>query len=526
MSDKQKVILCPYCGNTQTEPEDRCTSCGGFFDSLSLKVTQQAMGPWFVRDRHMPFRPGCTYEVLRSQIEKGKIKPTTILRGPTTRQFWSVARNVPGVANLLGYCHACGSHVKPGDDACVNCGEVFFIPKLRDQLGLAPLDPDVQAQAARARRDLQVGSPASTEAEGEAAVTQEALQSTGSGILANLRLPEPVDDLDLGEPATLPAAQPAPPLDDSVRQPARQATEPAPGASAHDAMQWMTGTGDDEPDDLETAGEALSSIQRKSGGMNLTTWLLIGMNVLLLVAVALVIVLIIVQTEPKPEPTPAPPPIPDNFTPPEPPTTGSNTHRTPPEPTPTNTTPPTTTTTTASVTPPTPEPPQPTSPVANAWQRMYQQALESQKLGQLDRAKALLNQIDRQAPNSLKPEGVDAALAKVTAQLSEREVKRFLLASVPKPTELPTESSDPGVSLSTPEPRGSGIFSAAAPANDHDRAKQNWKQRFGEALALEIDGDYRRAMSIMEEIAQAPSNQRPAGFDTAYSRIKQKAKGR
>ena len=64
MSKENKIILCPYCGNTQKTP-DRCEGCGGLFEPLSRKATQIKMGPWFIRDKNNPFRPGCSYEVLR-----------------------------------------------------------------------------------------------------------------------------------------------------------------------------------------------------------------------------------------------------------------------------------------------------------------------------------------------------------------------------------------------------------------------------------------------------------------------------
>lgn len=96
------------------------------------------MGPWYVRDRKNPFRPGCSFDVIRKEVAKGKIKATSILRGPTTRQYWSLAKNVPGVANLLGYCHSCGtSGIIPGSANCPKCKSKFPQPTNRDGLGLA-----------------------------------------------------------------------------------------------------------------------------------------------------------------------------------------------------------------------------------------------------------------------------------------------------------------------------------------------------------------------------------------------------
>ncbi len=130
-----KLILCPYCGHPQ-HGGTRCVECGGLFDSLSLKATQVSMGPWFIRDKANPFRPGCAYDVVVRHVRAGKIKPTTVMRGPTTRQFWAVARNVPGVAHLLGYCHNCNHHVQPGDRRCASCGAHFAAVQHRNELGL------------------------------------------------------------------------------------------------------------------------------------------------------------------------------------------------------------------------------------------------------------------------------------------------------------------------------------------------------------------------------------------------------
>ncbi len=132
-----KVMLCPYCGHAQHKA-DRCTACGGLFEPLSRKATQIAMGPWYLRDLRNPFRPGCSYDVLVRMIATGKIKSTTVLRGPTTRQFWSIARNVPGIAHLLGYCHACGKHVDPANlpSHCPHCNAPFKKVRQRNELGL------------------------------------------------------------------------------------------------------------------------------------------------------------------------------------------------------------------------------------------------------------------------------------------------------------------------------------------------------------------------------------------------------
>lgn len=161
MSEAPKIVLCPYCGHVQmASSSERCESCGGYFDELSRRVSQQHMGPWFIHDKGRPFRPGCSYQVIVRQIERGKIEPNTILRGPTTKQFWSVARHVPGVAHLLGYCFNCGEHVALNLKECPKCRTQFTAPAIRDELGIDPYDPKVLELAAAMAAQQAGGNPA------------------------------------------------------------------------------------------------------------------------------------------------------------------------------------------------------------------------------------------------------------------------------------------------------------------------------------------------------------------------------
>jgi hypothetical protein len=97
------------------------------------------MGPWFIRDDSNPFRPGCSIDTLRRLAARARIGPDTIIRGPTTRQFWMFARNTPGVANLFGECHSCHTHVNAEDAGCHACGADFAVSDDRQNLGLGPV---------------------------------------------------------------------------------------------------------------------------------------------------------------------------------------------------------------------------------------------------------------------------------------------------------------------------------------------------------------------------------------------------
>jgi hypothetical protein len=108
-------------------------------DPLSRQASQNAMGPWFVRDDLLPHRPGCSYETLKVLVAKGRVDRESILRGPSTRQFWARATNVPGVAHLLGECHACHARAASDSVRCQACAAAFDCSMDRQALGLAPV---------------------------------------------------------------------------------------------------------------------------------------------------------------------------------------------------------------------------------------------------------------------------------------------------------------------------------------------------------------------------------------------------
>jgi RNA polymerase subunit RPABC4/transcription elongation factor Spt4 len=135
-----RSLVCPYCG-TITPDSGRCSACSGRFDPLSRQATQNQMGPWSIRDDRLPFRPGCTYETVVRLVEQRVISTETILRGPSTRQFWTLARHTPGVAHMLGLCYSCQTPVKTDAFACPVCHASFTTERDRQHLGLGPSRP-------------------------------------------------------------------------------------------------------------------------------------------------------------------------------------------------------------------------------------------------------------------------------------------------------------------------------------------------------------------------------------------------
>ena len=133
---RPRTTVCPYCGHVNAGTVS-CDRCRGLFEPLSRQASQNSMGPWFIRDEANPFLPGCALTTLRSLIRRGRVSRDTIIRGPSTRQFWTFARNVPGIANMLGECHACHQPATAEDVQCGACGASFAVLEDRERLGLS-----------------------------------------------------------------------------------------------------------------------------------------------------------------------------------------------------------------------------------------------------------------------------------------------------------------------------------------------------------------------------------------------------
>lgn len=152
---------CPYCGHPHdTSDVTRCSNCNGLFEPLSQIATQLAMGPWFVRDEDRPFMPGFNEAILVQQVRAGRITANTIVRGPTTNQFWMNAADVQGVSRLMGTCHACHQAVEPTDTACQFCKADLSLPSDVDALGLKYTTDELRAAAQQEIAAGQAAQPA------------------------------------------------------------------------------------------------------------------------------------------------------------------------------------------------------------------------------------------------------------------------------------------------------------------------------------------------------------------------------
>jgi hypothetical protein len=131
---KSDPALCCICGHDKTGA-DECPECDTVF-SPPEEATRITLGGWFVHGKQHAFKPGMSYEQLRKEAELGGVTSRTIVRGPTTEQFWKLAKNTQGVAHLTGFCHQCGTKAQAGDASCASCKASFAVPADADWVGL------------------------------------------------------------------------------------------------------------------------------------------------------------------------------------------------------------------------------------------------------------------------------------------------------------------------------------------------------------------------------------------------------
>jgi hypothetical protein len=77
------------------------------------------------------------FATLMVLVQKGRVTARSVVRGPTTGQFWRHAARVKGVSREFGLCWSCGGDVAKNARACAACK--------RNQE--PPADPDVLLEA-------------------------------------------------------------------------------------------------------------------------------------------------------------------------------------------------------------------------------------------------------------------------------------------------------------------------------------------------------------------------------------------
>lgn len=165
------AVPCPYCGLLLAgDDPPRCPRCKLALDARTRRAVERQLGPWFLLDEQNPMAPGVSWQKLLSLLERGKLGPMSIVRGPATGGFWKLARQAPSVATQLGLCWSCQA---PLADAavttCDRCGVATNGPAewpadAKGGAAWAQEADDVATDLLRAMADAQRSTPAYTPA--------------------------------------------------------------------------------------------------------------------------------------------------------------------------------------------------------------------------------------------------------------------------------------------------------------------------------------------------------------------------
>lgn len=125
--------VCPFCGTQRETDVGACLHCSLEDTPTTRSATRGKLGPWYVLQSRNPSAPGMNFATLMVLVQKGRVTARSVLRGPTTGQFWRYAAKVKGVSREFGLCWSCGGDVAKTARACPGC----------KRLQEPPLNPDV-----------------------------------------------------------------------------------------------------------------------------------------------------------------------------------------------------------------------------------------------------------------------------------------------------------------------------------------------------------------------------------------------
>jgi hypothetical protein len=128
------VHVCPFCGTISDRVDEACRRCTMENTALTRQATRARIGPWYVMQNRNPGAPGMKCSTLLALVRKGQITPKTVIRGPTTHQFWRFAARVKGISREFGLCFSCGTRLDSKSVECPRCGKSQELPANPDTL--------------------------------------------------------------------------------------------------------------------------------------------------------------------------------------------------------------------------------------------------------------------------------------------------------------------------------------------------------------------------------------------------------
>jgi len=135
--------VCPFCGTQRETDMGPCAHCSLEDSPTTRSATRSKLGPWYVLQSRNPSAPGMNFATLMALVQKGRVTARSVLRGPTTGQFWRHAAKVKGVSREFGLCWNCGGDVARNARACAHC----------KRLQEPPLNPNVLLESAEYSAD-------------------------------------------------------------------------------------------------------------------------------------------------------------------------------------------------------------------------------------------------------------------------------------------------------------------------------------------------------------------------------------
>jgi hypothetical protein len=196
--------VCPFCGTVNDSIGVPCRQCGMENNAATRQATRGKIGPWFVWQGRNPSAPGMNWATLMSLVEKGRVTPRSVVRGPTTGQLWRFAARVKGLSREFGLCWQCGAEIARQTRLCPGC----------KRIQQPPINPDVLLDAVDAARSgpaIPTGSSPAGRNRGLLSLTPEPVRREvppqWHQLVPDPSRPAPVrDDIDDDDPAAPAAA--------------------------------------------------------------------------------------------------------------------------------------------------------------------------------------------------------------------------------------------------------------------------------------------------------------------------------
>ena len=116
------TMPCVYCGRTIERSSQRCPQCKTSYSMAVRKASREVEGDWFYLEPRNPSNRGVDFRTMLKLIEKGRLRPDSIVRGPATHQDWMYAAEAPMLSKHLGNCPHCFGPATGNDEFCTTCG--------------------------------------------------------------------------------------------------------------------------------------------------------------------------------------------------------------------------------------------------------------------------------------------------------------------------------------------------------------------------------------------------------------------